>query len=186
MSIHGLKYPVPTAYIGKGVTVRETKNRVIVQDGHREIASHEKKSAGSPTAAPAAPTSRRPRAARILEEEKLKAVGEEMRAYLAALKADRGPRYIWSIRKLCRLLCQYKTADVSAAVAKAHEHRLFDIQRVETILLQDIASRDYFLPLGEAAEDYEKWPQYQQGASTPEPDLNAYAPKENDDDRRDS
>jgi hypothetical protein len=109
-----------------------------------------------------------------------------MVAYLAALKVDRGPRYIWSVRRLCRLLCQYKTEDVSAAVAKAHEHRLFDIQRVETILLQDIASRDYFLPLGEAAQDYEKWPQYQQGASTPEPDLNAYAPKEeNDDDRRD-
>ena len=186
VSIHGLKYPVPAAYIGKGVTVRETKNRVIVQDGHRLVASHEKKSAGSPTASPAAPVPRRPKSARIMEEEKLKAVGEGMRAYLEALKADRGPRYIWSIRKLCRLLCQYKTEDVEAAVAKAHEHRLFDIQRVETMLLQDIASRDYFLPLSETTEDYEKWPQYQQGASTPEPDLNAYAPKENDDDRRDS
>ena len=65
------------------------------------------------------------------------------------------------------MLCQYKTEDVSAAVAKAHEHRLFDVQRIETILLQDIASRDYFLPLGETAQDYEKWPQYQQGAATP-------------------
>jgi hypothetical protein len=185
VSMHGLKYPVPAAYIGKGVTVRETKGRMIVQHGHLEIASHEKKSAGSPTTAPAAHAPRRQKAARIMEEEKLKAVGEGMRAYLEALKADRGPRYIWSIRKLCRLLCQYKTEDVSAAVAKAHEHRLFDIQRVETILLQDIASRDYFLPLGETAQDYEKWPQYQQGASTQEPDLSAYAPKENDDDRRD-
>jgi transposase len=186
VSIHGLKYPVPTAYIGKGVMVRETKDQVIVQDGHREIASHKKKSAGSPAAPVAAHAPRRQKAARIMEEEKLKAVGEGMVAYLAALKVDRGPRYIWSVRRLCRLLCQYKTEDVSAAVAKAHEHRLFDIQRVETILLQDIASRDYFLPLGEAAQDYEKWPQYQQGASTPEPDLNAYAPKEeNDDDRRD-
>lgn len=160
---------------------------MIVQDGHGEIASHEKKSAGSPAAAaPAAHAPRRQKAARIMDEEKLKAAGEGMRAYLEALKADRGPRYIWSIRKLCRLLCQYKTEDVAAAVAKAHEHRLFDIQRVETMLLQDIASRDYFLPLSEAAQDYEKWPQYQQGASTPEPDLSAYAPKENEDDRRDS
>ena len=185
VSLHGFKYPVPAAYIEKEVTVRETKDRVIVQDCHREIASHEKKSAGSPVAPPAMHAPRRQKSARIMDEEKLKAVGEGMVAYLAALKADRGPRYIWSVRKLCRLLCQYKTEDVSAAVAKAHEHRLFDIQRVETILLQDIASRDYFLPLGEAAQDYEKWPQYQQGASTPEPDLNAYAPKENDDDRRD-
>ncbi|MEK7110018.1 MAG: IS21 family transposase [Patescibacteria group bacterium] len=185
VSVHGLKYPVPAAYIGKAVTVRETKNRMIVQDGHREIASHEKKSAGSPTAMPSTPVPRRSQATRIMEEEKLKAVGEGMCAYLLALQADRGPRYIWSIRRLCRLLCQYKTEDVAAAVAKAHEHRLFDIQRVETMLLQDIASRDYFLPLNEATEDYEKWPLYQQGALTPEPDLNAYAPKENADDRRD-
>ena len=185
VSAHGFKYPVPSDYIGKGVLVRETKDRIIVQDGHREIASHEKKTAGSPAAPLAAHAPRRQKAARIMEEEKLKAVGDPMRAYLEALKADRGPRYIWSVRKLCRLLCQYKTEDVAAAVAKAHEHRLFDINRIETILLQDIAARDYFLPLGEAAADYEKWPQYQQGASTPEPDLNDYMPKEDDDDRRD-
>jgi len=132
VSLHGLKCPVPAAYTGKGVTVRETKDRVIVEDGHREIASHEKKSAGSPPTPPAAHAPRRQKAARIMDEEKLKAAGEGMRAYLEALKADRGPRYIWSIRKLCRLLCQYKTEDVAAAVAKAHEHRLFDIQRVDT------------------------------------------------------
>ena len=70
-------------------------------------------------------------------------------------------------------------------MAKAAEHRLFDVARIETILLQDIATRDYYLPLGSAVEDYEKWPQYQAGAATAEPDLSAYAPKENDDDRRD-
>lgn len=181
VSVHGLKYPAPAAYIEKGVLVRETKDRIIIQDGHLEIASHEKKAAGSLWAMPAAHAPRRQKAAQIMEEEKLKAVGEGMSAYLEALKADRGPRYIWSVRKLCRLLCQYKTEDVAAAVAKAHEHRLFDINRIETILLQDIASRDYFLPLGAAAEDYEKWPQYQQGASTLEPDLSAYAPKEEND-----
>jgi hypothetical protein len=40
-------------------------------------------------------------------------------------------------------------------VAKAAEHRLFDVRRIEPILLQDIAEREYRLPLELKAEDYQ-------------------------------
>lgn len=187
VSIHGFKYPVPAEYIEKELVVRETKDRIIILDGRAEVANHKKKLPGDAPAAPPSPQApRRQRTAQLAEEEKLKAVGEGMTAYLAALKAARGPRYIWSVRKLFRLLCQYKAEDLAVAVAKAAEHRLFDVGRIETILLQEIASRDYYLPLGAAAQDYEKWPQYQAGAATAEPDLSAYAPREDNDDRRDS
>ena len=185
VSVEPAKYPVPAAYIGKTLIVRETKDRIIVLDGHREIANHKKRLPGEAPIQPSAHAPRRQKTAQLAEEEKLKGMGDGMRAYLAALKIERGPRYIWSVRKLHRLLCQYKTEDLAAAVAKAAEHRLFDVARIETILLQDIATRDYYLPLGSAVEDYEKWPQYQAGAATAEPDLSAYAPKESDDDRRD-
>ena len=52
-----------------------------------------------------------------------------------------GARYFWSVRKLWRLFCQYQAGDLKAAVAKAHEHRLFDVNRIETILLQDAAQK---------------------------------------------
>ena len=186
VSVDGYKYPVPADFIGKELIVRETKDRVIALDGRHEIANHKKKLPGDAAIAPPSHAPRRQKTAQLAEEEKLKAAGEGMTAYLAALKAERGPRYVWSVRKLFRLLCQYRAEDLAAAVAKAAEHRLFDVNRIETILLQDIATRDYYLPLGAAAEDYEKWPQYQAGAATAEPDLNAYAPKENEtDDRRD-
>lgn len=195
VSLHGLKYPAPAAYIDKGVTVRETKDRVILLDGHVEVANHEKKQEGGPAPSPPAHAPRRQKSAQLAEEGKLKALGPGMAVYLQALKLERGPRYIWSLKKLYRLVCQYRADDVLAAVAKALEHRLFDVARIETILLQDIAARDYFLPLGSQPEDYEKWPQYQQGAATPEPDLKAYgpplsedagtAPEEDHDDRRD-
>ena len=185
VSVEGFKYPVPAQYIGKQLVVRETKDRIIALDGHREVANHKKKLPGDPPAAPLPQAPRRQKTLQLAEEEKLKAVGEGMTAYMAALKAARGPRYVWSLRKLYQLLCQYKAEDLAAAVAKAAEHRLFDVSRIETILLQDIAARDYYLPLGGAVEDYEKWPQYQAGATTAEPDLNAYAPMERDDDRRD-
>lgn len=182
ISLHAQKYPVPAAYIDKEVLVRETKDRVIVFDGHKEIAAYDKKIEGSPVTPPPSYAPRRQSSAYLPEEDKLKALGKSMAAYLQALKTDRGARYIWCIKKLFRLLCQYKAEDLQTAVAKAYEHHLFDINRVETILLQNIAARDYFLPLEFAPEDYEKWPQYQQGAVTPEPDIKTYVPEEKTDD----
>ncbi|MBU2483351.1 MAG: IS21 family transposase [Proteobacteria bacterium] len=178
VSLHGLKYPAPAAYIGKELVVRETKDRVIFLDGRDEVANLPKKTEGSP-APPQAPFApRRQKSAQLAEEGKLKVLGGGMEAYLQALKTERGPRYIWSLKKLYRLACQYKAEDLLAAVDKAAGHRLFDINRIETILLQDLAGRDYFLPLESQPEDYEAWPQYQQGAATPEPDLKNYAPEE--------
>ena len=89
-----------------------------------------------------------------------------MLQYLQALKAERGSRYVWSVKKLYRLLCQYDTQALERAVARAAEHRLFDVRRIETILLQDIAQREYRLALEPQASDYEDWPQYRQGAVT--------------------
>jgi transposase len=175
--LDAMKYRAPAAYLLKEVMLRETKDRVIVLDGHKEIANHAKKIEGAPPDEPRPPyTPRRPKQAQLMEEANLKAMGEVMAGYLEALKLERGPRYALSVRKLYRLLCQYKAQDLMAAVAKAKEHRLFDINRVESILLQDIAQRDYFLPLEFPNPDYEKWPQYQQGAVTPEPAMDDYTP----------
>jgi len=179
VSLDGFKYPVPAAYIGKELIVRETKDRVIVLDGHQEVAVEDKKVKGQ--AQPALPrpagSPRRQKSAKLAEEGKLQALGEPMAAYLAALKTARGPRYFWSVRKLWRLLCQYRAEDLKAAVARAHEHRLFDVNRIETILLQDLAQKDYQLPLGFEAKDCENLPEYRQGAVTPEPDLKDYLPQ---------
>lgn len=184
--LHGFKYPVPAAYIGKELQVRETKDRVVALDGRQEVANHEKKTPwSSQTALPrpaAAP--RRQKSAKLAEEDKLKALGEPLGAYLDALKTARGPRYFWSVRKLWRLLCQYPAEDLKAAVAKAHGHRLFDIARVESILLQDLAQRDYQLPLGFTAADLETLPEYRQGAVAPETDLKDYIPQGEDENDR--
>lgn len=188
IKLDGFQYPVPAAYIGKELQVRETKDRVIVLDGRQEVAVHGKKVKGQ--AQPALPrpagAPRRQKSTKLAEEDKLQALGEPMAAYLAALKDARGPRYFWSVRKIWRLLCQYRAEDLKAAVARAHEHRLFDVNRIETILLQELAQKDYQLPLGFEAKDCENLPEYRQGALTPEPDLKDYIPQpegENEDAR---
>lgn len=180
IGVDAAKYPVPAEYLGKEVDVRETKNRVIVLDGHKEIANHAKKTAGEEQPAQLRPagTPRRQKSAKLAEEAKLQALAGPMPLYLQALKAARGPRYFWSVRKLWRLLCQYKSDDLLCAVSRAHKYRLFDINRVEIILLQDIAEKDYQLPLEFADADVEKLPEYRAGAATPEPDLKDYIPQE--------
>jgi len=186
ISLHGFKYPVPAAYIGKEVQVRETKDRVIVLDGHREVTTQDKKTPGSPQPALPRPTAapRRQKSAQLAEEGKLMALGDVLCAYLEALKAARGPRYFWSVRKLWRLFCQYRAEDLKAAVAKAHKYRLFDVNRIETILLQDVAQRDYQLPLSFAAAGFETSPEYRQGAVAPETDLKDYFPQGEDENAR--
>lgn len=186
VSLDSYKYPVPAAHIGKELLLRETKDRVIVLDGHCEVVVHDKKVKGQAQSALPRPASapRRLKATKLAEEDKLKALGEPLDAYLAALKAERGARYFWSVRKLWRLLCQYQAEDLKAAVTKAHAHRIFDVCRVETILLQDLAQRDYHIPMGFAAADVEALPEYRQGAVAPETDLKDYFPQGEDENAR--
>jgi hypothetical protein len=157
VSVERMKYPAPAPYIGKTVLVRESKDRVRLFDGHKELAAHKKKVEGSPAAElTPSPVARRQRQAWLPEEQRLKEAGAALRKYLEALKAERGSRYVWSVKKLYRLLCQYDAATLERAVAKAAAHRLFDVRRIETILLQDIAEREYRLPLEPQAGDYSR------------------------------
>ena len=128
---------------------------------------------------------RRQSQAWLPEQTKLKEAGASLSKYLDDLKAERGPRYVWSVKKLYRLLCQYDAPTLERAVARAAQYRLFDVRRIETILLQDIAQREYRLPLEPRAQDYQDWPQYRQGALTPEPDLKRYAPDQEQDKNKD-
>jgi len=175
--LHGQKYPAPARFIDKTLVVRETRDRVILLDGSQEVANHPKKVEGSlDVALPSPGAPRRQASAQSTEEGKLKALGEPLGTYLESLKAARGPRYFWSVRKLWRLLCQYRDTDVVAAVSRAMEHRIFDIRRVETMLLQTIAETDFQLPLGFDLHSSRNSPDYRCGAVTPEPNLNNYIP----------
>ena len=186
IALHEMKYPAPSSYIGKELIVRETKDKVILLDGSKEIAVHAKKIEGTPAIAQEVRIHKlhRQKQAQLSEEVKLKALGKEMQSYLEALKSERGSRYVWSVKKLYHLLCQYKAEDLLLAVSRARAHQLFDVRRIETILLQEIAQRDYFLPLSFDPEDYEHLPEYQQGATTPQPDIESYSREENPDDRK--
>jgi hypothetical protein len=73
VSVEGLKYPAPAGYIGKTVLVRESKDRIRLFDGHKELAAHKKKIEGSPAAEPTPnPVTRKQSQPWLPEEPRLK------------------------------------------------------------------------------------------------------------------
>ena len=186
VNIDGRRYSAPREALERWISVRETKDEVILFDGHKELARHKRLTGTdgrkqSTLPGHGAQSRRRPPAPRP-EEAKLKALDPVVEQYLQALKAERGPRYTWSVRKLYAILCQHKAEDLVAAIRRAAEHRLFDVNRIEAIVLENAAREDYLLPLG--PQDYEDSPEFQKGASTPPSDL-SFCEEPEDEDKED-
>ncbi len=185
--LHGMRYSAPAKALGRTVMVRETQDEVILLNGHEELARHQKLLGTDGRTQSTLPGherrgSRPPSAPP--EESRLKALGPAMAGYLDRLKVQRGHRYGWSVKKLYAILCQYKNEDLLRAVELAAAHNLYDVARIEGILLQNLARQEYLLPL--EAQDYEDSPGFIKGAGTPPSDMSSYEvgtnPEEDDND----
>jgi hypothetical protein len=169
------RYSAPPGWINKSLCVRETADSVILLDGPRELARHPKlTNPNGPFESTLPGHIRHPhRPATNLpsfEETALKALGPNSQAYLDALKSARPGRiYRWSLKILHRLLTHYPAASLLDALARALEHHLWDVRRLEGILLQHMAQTRFQLPL--FTEDYEATAEFDKGVVTPPPDL---------------
>ena len=187
--LHGRSYSAPAKALGTTVTVRESEKEIVLLQGHEELARHVKLGGSDgrrqSTLEGHVRRGRRPTSV-LPEEERLKALGPSMIDYLTRLKIRRGHRYVWSLRKLYALMCQHKTEDLLRAVERASEHGLYDVGRIEAIILGEMARQDYLLPM--EPQDYETSAEFLKGASTPPSDLSQYGlegpGKEEDDDDR--
>jgi len=170
-----MRYSAPAKALGTTLTVRESDKEIVLLQGHEELARHLKLSGQGGRNQSTLPgherRGKRPKAP-MPEEERLKALGPEMADYLARLKSERGHRYVWSLRKLYALFCQHKADDLLRAVARAGEHGLLDVGRLESIILGDLARQDYLLPM--EPQDYESNAEFLKGAGTPPSDLSEY------------
>lgn len=175
VSLHGMRYSAPAKALGATLTVRESDKEVVLLQGHEELARHPKLTGLDGHSQSTLPgherRGKRPKAPRP-EEDRLKALGPEMVDYLARLKSERGHRYAWSLRKLYALLCQHRAEDLLAAVARAGEHGLFDVGRLEAVILGDLARQEYLIPM--EPQDYESSAEFLKGAGTPISDLSQY------------
>jgi transposase len=149
VAVHCSRYSVPVAWIGRRVEVRETKDKLEIQLDSRHMVTHQRVPEGQHQRITLA-QHRPPRGQGMKrtdphpEELAILNTAPELADYLAALKT-RGHRYLTIVlRQLLRILREYPRQPVLSAVAEAARYGLYDLDRLERMILRRIA-RDYFL-----------------------------------------
>jgi transposase len=148
VSLHSTRYSVPVSWIGRRVEVRETRDKVEIELDPRHLVTHVR------TIAPAQRVSlaehRLPRGEGVKKSERhpeeqiiLQAV-PEVATYVTELKQKGRKTVAIALRQLLRLLREYPREPFLAAVREAAQYGLYDLDRLERMILRRVA-RDYFL-----------------------------------------
>ena len=148
VNVNRIRYSVPYQLIGRTLEARETVDRVDIYAGARRIATHmgtygeadkritdlvhrPPRGQGSPVGSgrSADPADR--------------AGPEQLPAGLKHHVSNRQP----PLRRLLAMLREYPWAALLTALASAEQHRLFDLDRLERMVLRQIADDYFVLPL---------------------------------------
>jgi hypothetical protein len=141
------RYSVPVDWIGRRVEVRETASKIEIQLDARHLVTHQRVAEAERRYVMLA-EHRPPRGVKRPDphpEEALilKAV-PEIAAYITALKQHSRKLVVLALRQLLRMVREYPREPLLAAVAEAARYGLYDLDRVERMILRQVA-RDYFL-----------------------------------------
>lgn len=147
VSVHGHRYSVPYDLIGRQLEIRETKDRLLVYRGPREVAIHDKSLDVKPqrvtTPLHRPPRGQAKRAGPLEEETKLAAALPQIRDYVTELKRRSAGRGTVALRRLLRIVREYPEGAVLAAVGDAHHYGMYDLDRLERMVLRNIGN-DFF------------------------------------------
>lgn len=148
VSVNRVRYSAPYRLIGRALEVRETLDRVVIYEGPRRVASHARV-LGPWDIRVSDPAHRPPRGQGLSrhrpespEQTEILQIEPRLASYVQALKQHIGERRA-PLRRLLSMLRNYPREPFLAAVADAERYRLFDLERLEKMVLRQIAD-DYF------------------------------------------
>ena len=149
VSVDTNRYSVPNDFIGRHVEVRQTKDRIEIYRGPRLVAAHKRilEPTGRKYRLPEHRHQRRQapqRSDSCPEETLLLARLPEAAGYLEALKKRYPGRVTLPLRRLLRLVNDYPRAPLLEVLQAATQYGLFDLERLESMILRKLAS-EYFL-----------------------------------------
>jgi hypothetical protein len=149
VALHSNRYSVPLAWIGRRVEVRETKDQVEIQLDARNLVTHKRMAEAEHQRVLLAqhrpPRGQgQPRPDPHPEEQLLLKAAPEIADYMAALQQRSPKRVVLALRQLLRLVRDYPREPLLAAVHEAARYGLYDLDRVERMILRHVA-RDYFV-----------------------------------------
>jgi len=149
VALHTNRYSVPLDWIGRRVEVRETQDKIEIQLDPRHLVTHRRIAEAEHqrvTLAEHRPPRGQglPRPDPHPEEKAVLAAVPELAEYVAALK-QRGRKVLTLVlRQLWRLVREYPREPLLAAVQEAARYGLYDLDRLERMILRRVA-REYFL-----------------------------------------
>ena len=149
VALHTNRYSVPVAWIGRRVEVREAKDKIEIQLDARSVVTHSRIAEAEHQRVLLA-AHRPPRGqglARLQphpEEKTILATVPEIGDYVGALKQRSRKVPGLALRQLLRLVREYPRKPLLAAVAEAARYGLYDLDRLERMILRRVA-REYFL-----------------------------------------
>jgi hypothetical protein len=149
VALHTNRYSVPMDWIGRRVEVRETKDKIEIQLDARHLVTHARIAEAEHQRTLLA-QHRPPRGQGISrtqphpEEKAILAAVPEIADYVTAVK-QRGRKVPGlALRQLLRLVREYPRQPLLAAVREAARYGLYDLDRLERMILRRVA-REYFL-----------------------------------------
>ena len=159
VSVNSMRYSVPVPWIGHRVEVRETRDKIEIEMDARHIVTHVR--AVTPLSQRVTLAAHRPprgegvkRSDPHPEEKAILEAAPETALYVAALKQKSRKVVALALRQLLRLLREYPREPFLAAVREAARYGLYDLDRLERMILRRVA-RDYFLLLDPDSDSHD-------------------------------
>jgi hypothetical protein len=147
VTVNTNRYSVPVDWIGRRAEVRETRDKIEIQLDARHLITHRRVAEAERRHVMLA-EHRPPRGTRRPdphpEEAQILRVVPQIAGYVAALKTNSRKLVVLALRQLLRMVREYPREPLVAAVAEAARYGLYDLDRLERMILRRIA-RDYFL-----------------------------------------
>ena len=148
VALNSNRYSVPFTWMGRRVEVRETKNQVVIQLDARNAVTHQRVAEAEyqriTVAAHRPPRgTSSPRPNPHPEEQLILQAAPEITDYVTALKQRSRKLVVLALRQLLRLVRDYPREPLLAAVREAAHYGLYDLDRVERMILRRVA-QDYF------------------------------------------
>jgi hypothetical protein len=160
VNVHTNRYSAPWRLIGRRIEVRETKEHIELFDGPRLVASHKRASSWpsgrsstyvtDPSHRPPRGESRKARSEPSTDEKELLRIAPELAEYVASIK--RHGRGLRDIRRLLGMASDFPRGPLMDTVRVAMSYGLFDLERVETMLLRSLKDQFFLVP-GAASAD---------------------------------
>jgi len=148
-SLHSNRYSVPYAWTGRRVEIRETRGKIEIQLDARNIVVHDRVAEAQQQRITLAP--HRPRRGEGVkrsspppEQQTILQSIPELASYLTALQKHGRKSFVLALRQLLRMVRDYPRNGVIAAIEEAARYGLYDMDRLERMILRRLA-RDFFL-----------------------------------------